>query len=179
MIRLFVAIDLPPSVRGELGLLCAGVRGAKWLDFEQFHLTLRFIGEVDGAVFADIASALTAIATPVLELRFAGLGAWGDRRRAHVLWAGVAPNAALDTLQAKIENALMRAGIAPSLRKFHPHVTLARLKGAPNGHIAEFLAAHGGFATSGFMADRFTLYSSFLGHNGAIHRVEAVYPLDN
>jgi 2'-5' RNA ligase len=177
MIRLFVAIDLPQTVRRELRQLCAGVPGAKWLAADQFHLTLRFIGSVDGAVFADIAYALAAISMPALDLRCAGVGSWGDKSRAHLLWAGIEPNAALDNLQAKIESTLVRAGIAPERRNFHPHVTLARLKGAPTGRIAEFLTHHGGFATASFVADQFTLYSSFLGHGGAIHRVEAVYPL--
>jgi 2'-5' RNA ligase len=177
MIRLFVAIDLPEPLRQQLALLCAGVPGAKWVKPEQMHLTLRFIGEVDNAVFADIASALGAIAAPPFELQLAGVGTWGDRRKAHVLWVGVKPSPGLMHLRAKIESALVRLGIEPDRRKFAPHVTLARLNGAPESRVAGFLAGNGDFAAPPFPVDQFLLYSSFLGQSGAIHRIEAHYPL--
>ena len=58
MYRLFVAIDLPPDIVAQLQGLCCGVPGARWVQPEQMHLTLRFIGEVDGGVFRDIKEGL-------------------------------------------------------------------------------------------------------------------------
>lgn len=177
MIRLFVAVDLPASVRQRLQGLCAGVPGAKWSKNDQFHLTLRFIGEVDGAVFRDVVNALQAIDVPPFDMSLAGVGTWGDRRRAHVLWVGVRASEPLMRLHDKVENALQRIGLEPDRRKYQPHITLARLNGTSQGKLAEFLAHHGGFSTESFPVRSFVLYSSFLSHSGAIHRPEATFPL--
>jgi 2'-5' RNA ligase len=176
MIRLFVAIPLPETVRDQLAGLCAGVRGARWNPPENMHLTLRFIGEVEEPSFADIAGVLSMIEARAFPLRFRGVGQFGDRRRARVLWAGVAGSEPLRALRGRIEGLLQRAGIAPEGRRYSPHVTLARLKATRPAHVAPFLAAHGGFESTAFQADRFILYSSHLGQAGAIHTAEAEYP---
>jgi 2'-5' RNA ligase len=177
MIRLFVAIDVPDQARRDLTALCNGVPGAKWVQPEQMHLTMRFIGEVDGAKGRDVASALGEIDAPSFELGLAGVGSFGDRRAAKVLWAGVQAGPELARLQSKIETALQRIGLPPERRKFHPHITLARLNGAPEQRVAEYLRAHSAFASPPFEAESFVLYSSFLSQSGALHRVEASYPL--
>ena len=177
MIRLFVAIPLPETVRDRLAGLAGGVRGARWNPPENMHLTLRFIGEVVEPDFADIAGLLSTIEAPAFPLRLQGVGQFGDRRRVRVLWAGVARSAALHALRDRIENLLQRTGIAPEGRRYNPHVTLARLKGTAPARVGPFLAAHGGFETPEFRAERFILYSSHLGQAGAIHTAEAEYPL--
>ena len=103
---------------------------------------------------------------------------FGDRRRARVLWAGVKPSQALMSLQSKSESAFVRAGLVPEPRKFHPHVTLARLKGTRTDRLVDYLEAHAGFFTPEFSVSEFLLYSSHLGRNGATYTVEANYPLD-
>ncbi len=177
MIRLFVAIPLPELVRDRLAGLSGGVRGARWTPPENMHLTLRFIGEVVEPDLTEIAGALSAIEAPAFPLRFQGVGQFGDRRRARVLWAGVARSGPLHALRDRIENALRGAGIVPEGRRYIPHVTLARLKETRPAHLAPFLAAHAAFETQDFEADRFILYSSHLGQAGAIHTAEAEYLL--
>jgi RNA 2',3'-cyclic 3'-phosphodiesterase len=177
MIRLFVAIDVPDSARRDMTALCSGVPGAKWVLPEQMHLTLRFIGEVDGAMGRDVASALADIDSPAFRLDLAGVGSFGNGRGARVLWVGVKPCPEIMRLQAKIETTLQRIGLEPERRKFHPHITLARLNGAPEQRVAEYLRAHSAFATPPLEAESFVLYSSFLSQAGALHRVEASYPL--
>ena len=177
MIRLFIAIPLPERTREGLARLCTGVPGARWIPPENLLLTLRFIGEVEETTFADIADALSMVDGAPFEVTIAGVGHFGDRRRARVLWAGVAPNELLLGLQVRIENVLQRAGLEPERRKFAPHITLARLKRTPSNRVQSFLATHAGFAVLPVTADRFTLYSSHLGRAGAIHTAEAVYPL--
>jgi len=177
MIRLFVAIDLPDEIRLRLAALCAGVPGAKWVRAENLHLTLRFIGEVDEAMAADIDESLARIRAPGFALMVTDLGHFGSRGRARVLWAGIETSPALRHLHDKIEAALVRTGLEPEGRKFTPHITLARLKDARLPRISAFLAGNGPFRAGPFAVDRFRLYSSHLARDGAIHTVEADYEL--
>ena len=174
--RLFVAIEIPDSVKDHLGLLCGGLHGAKWTDPDQMHLTLRFIGEVDPRQADDVAAELAEVRAPALTLSLVGLGEFSSRGRVQVLWAGVEADAGLLPLQARIEAAVRRAGVEPERRKFHAHVTLARFGyGKPN--LGRDFAEHEPFRSAPFAADEFVLFSSVLGSDGAAHRVEASYPL--
>lgn len=178
MIRLFVALPLPESVRLHLSMLNGGVPGARWIPSENYHITLRFIGNVENHVADDIDAALSTISTAPFELSFSGVGYFGKASAARSLWAGIARNGALDHLQAKIEPALTRAGLAPEHRRFVPHVTLARLKRAPSGRVEQFVADHAGFRSAPITIDRFALFSSFLSSSGAIYTPEAEYFLE-
>ncbi len=175
--RSFVAIEIPDDIRQGLAGLAGGVPGARWLPPDQIHLTLRFVGEVNGTQIPDLTAALEAVHVAPFELELAGIGTFGHRE-ARVLWAGVAPQPALTTLQQKVENAVQRAGLEPNGRKFTPHVTLARLNHAKKAKLGEFISLHGLYASRSFTVDRFVLFSSFLSHNGAIHTPEAVFPLN-
>ncbi len=175
--RLFVAVDFPQSVNDRLGGLCGGVPGAKWVSADQLHLTLRFIGEVEGGAFADIAEALSAIRAAPFTVRLSGVGHFPPRGQPRVLWAGVEDGAALADLAAKIEARLRRLGLEPERRNFAPHVTLARLKQVSLGRVRDFLAHHGDFITGSVAIDEFQLYSSTLGARGAVHLIEASYAL--
>lgn len=177
MPRLFLAVDPPPSVVDELGTLCAGVPGARWAPPEQFHLTVRFIGEVDNGRSADIREALAQVSEPAFPLTLTGVRHFADGRRPRVLWVGIAPCPALERLHNKIEQALAEAGTERERRKFIPHVTLARLKNAPVDRVGRYLEEHGLFACAPFEVREFHLYSSFLARSGAIHTIEESYPL--
>ena len=176
MIRLFVALQLPETVRKQLLALQGGVPGARWAGEEQMHLTLRFIGEVDGHVAHDIDDALAGIRAPAFTLDLAGVGEFGGKNP-RALWAGVRPNEPLLHLQRKIETALQRIGLPAESRKFSAHVTLARMKGAPQDKIVQFLTHHALFASGPFGIDDFVLFSSHLSHSGSIYHSERVYPL--
>jgi 2'-5' RNA ligase len=141
------------------------------------HLTLRFIGEVDGAVADDIHGALSGIKSTPFSLELAGCGTFGPRGREPVLWLGVKRNDALVHLRDRIEAVLVHAGLPPDTRKFHPHVTLARLKNAPKARLSDFVAANSYFQSVPFGVEAFHLFSSFRAHSGAIYRIEAEHPL--
>ncbi len=177
MIRLFVAIPLPADVRERLGLLSVGIPGAKWVEPANLHLTLRFIGEVEEPVAAEIATVLEGVEAAPFGIELDGMGDFGSGKRLRALWAGVARNEALEHLQARIESALVRLGLEPERRRFTPHVTLARLKGAPAARARRFIAENGAFRAGPFPVAGFTLYSSFLSRNGAIHDPVAEFPL--
>lgn len=176
MIRLFVALEIPQKVRAMLAAMQAGVPGARWMAPEQMHLTLRFIGEVDGAMATGIDDALSGIRAPGFEMELAGVGEFGGKKP-RALWAGVRANEALVHLQRKIESALQRLGLEAETRKFTPHVSLARLKETPRGHVMDFLTDHALFASGPLEVEQFVLFSSRLGSNGSIYRPERVYAL--
>ena len=174
--RLFVAIALPDSVAQSLALLQAGVPGARWQTRDQLHLTLRFIGEVDGREAAAIDDALASISAPAFSLELKGVGSFGGKHP-HALWVGVAANEALLHLQRKIESALQRIGLEAEGRKYTPHISLAKLKGTQNGRVMDFLADHALYAGAPFAVGAFILYSSQLTPNGSIYRAEKAYQL--
>lgn len=177
MIRLFVAIDFPESVKKMLSALCYGIPGAKWIPEEQFHLTLRFIGDVDGGVFRDIMDTLAEVRSAPFSIRLRGLGHFPPRNAPRVLWVGVEPAAEVSLLRDRVESKLVRLGLEPERRKFSPHVTLARLQDVSLGKLTRFLSGNALFASEEFIISEFHLYSSVLTPKGAIHEIEAGYPL--
>src|SRR5258708_39724675 len=173
MLRLFVGIGLPPDLKLRISLLCTGVPEARWVDAGNFHLTLRFIGEVDEGVASDIDAALLRRSAPRFSRAVAGVGQFGTR----MLWVGVEKSPFLLQLQAKVESALQRAGIPPEGRRYTPHVTLARLRQPLGPRVPAFLAEHALFRAPPFDVDRFSLIASYLTKNGAIYEDQADYPL--
>jgi RNA 2',3'-cyclic 3'-phosphodiesterase len=174
--RLFAALALPDEVVDTLLILQAGVPGARWQKREQMHLTLRFIGEADGREARAIDDALATISVSAFELELKGVGSFGGRIPRD-LWAGVRSSEPLLHLQRKIESALQRIGLDADKHKFTPHVTLARLKGARNGQVADFLTDHALYQSPPFAVNTFILYSSKLTSDGSIYRAEKAYAL--
>lgn len=173
MLRLFVGIGLPPDLKLRISVMCTGVPEARWVDPGNFHLTLRFIGEVDEGVASDIDAALLRLSVPRFALTLAGVGQFGTR----MLWVGVEKSPALLQLQAKVETALQRAGIPPEGRRYSPHVTLARLRQPPGPRVPAFVAEHALFRAPPFDVHHFSLIASYLTKNGAIYEDQADYPL--
>lgn len=177
MVRLFAAIPLPFDLRQRLALMSGGIPGAKWVAPENLHLTLRFIGEVDEGLMADIDAALLGVAASPFALTLAGVGHWETRGKATALWAGIEKSPELLYLHDRVEAAVQRADLPPEPRKFAPHVTLARLKNPPAARVGDFLREHGPFRAPTFLVQGFALYSSILGAAGPLYREEAFYPL--
>ncbi len=173
MLRLFVGIDLPPELKLQVSLLAAGVPGAKWVDPGNYHVTVRFIGEVGEGEAADIDEALARIRVPRFDVTLATIGHFGRR----MLWVGIERNPALQHLHEKIESALSRLGYAPEERRFTPHVTLARLKGTTEGRLQAYLSDHALFRAAPFTVESFSLVASYLTKSGAIYEDQADYPL--
>ena len=175
--RLFVAIALPADLRARLAGLQQGVPAARWVDPDNLHLTLRFIGEADGDQAQDLDAALSQVRAARFAVTLAGIGRFGQGRRSRALWAGVEPVPELDRLRRKVEQAVQAAGFAPEGRKFTAHVTLARFKGDPGHRLHDYLARHALFDAEAFEAREFVLYSSFLSQGGAIYTPEVAYSL--
>jgi 2'-5' RNA ligase len=177
MKRLFIAIDLPDHIKDEIGMICYGLPGAKWIEKDQIHLTLRFIGEVDEATFRDIISTLTDNIDQAFSMRLKGIGFFPPRKTPRVLWVGIENNPKLRHLRNKIENKLTLSDIEPDQRKFLPHVSFARLRDTPSQRLGNYIAGNNLFKTEEFPVDTFHLYSSILTPNGAFHSIEATYAL--
>ena len=175
--RLFVALALPHETRTRLSRLATGLPGVRWLPPENYHLTLRFLGEMPGHRAEELDHALAALRGKQFTLQLSGVGVFEKSGRAQALWAGVARNERLEHLQNKIETAVQRIGFEPERRRFSPHVTVARLDGTPPGKLGEWMQAHNLLRAEPVQVAHFTLFSSQLGKDGAVYTEEVEYPL--
>ncbi len=175
--RLFVALDLPWELKQRLTMLAGGVPGARWVPPENFHLTLRFIGETPKHRAEEIDAALLALRAPVFPLTLGGIGTFSKAGRAVALWAGVERSPPLDHLQNKIETALQRVGLEPERRRFAPHVTLARLDNVAESKLAGYVQSHNLFRAEPIAVQHFTLFSSRRGKEMAAYTPEVEYEL--
>ena len=177
--RLFAALDLSWSVREQLAALSGlGIPGARWVPPENYHVTLRFIGEVPAYIARDIDDAFLALRAPAFSLNLNGMGTFAKGGISSALWAGVEKNPALDHLRNKIETALQRVGLERERRRFQPHITLARLDNPAEYKVAGFVQAHNLFRTGPIEVKHFTLFSSILSKDQAVYTVEAEYGLE-
>ena len=177
MPRLFIAVDLPDTINENLEAMFFGIPGARWVALDQLHLTVRFIGDVDGALFHDIKNTLEEVNIPPFDLQLKGVGHFPPRGTPRVIWVGLKKSKPLELLRKKIDTALMKIRVEPERRKFSPHITLARLKNSPIQKVANFLSGNGLFSQEPFQVDDFKLYSSTLTSKGAIHTIERIYSL--
>jgi 2'-5' RNA ligase len=175
--RLFVALDLPFELRQRLADLSVGLQGARWVPPENYHITLRFIGETPAYKAEEIDLALAALRGRAFPMTLAGVGTLEKAGRVSALWAGVERNPALEHLQGKIETALQRAGVPRERRRFAPHVTLARLDNAAAPKLAAWVQAHNLFKSAPVDVQHFTLFSSRLGKEQSVYTPEVEYAL--
>lgn len=177
MPRLFTAVEIPPEIGRSLSMLRGGLPGARWIEPEDYHLTLRFIGDIDDAMAREVTSVLGHVRRTAFSLELDGLQSFGGRRPRAVV-ATAAPMPSLVDLQAEHERLMQRVGLAPETRKYTPHVTLARLRESSSRQVADYLAARQPYRSAAFPVSRFVLYSSRASVGGGPYVVEAAYPLD-
>lgn len=159
MPRLFTALSIPDDVADSLARLMSGLRGARWIERDNLHLTLRFIGDVDTPAADAIVAALDRQSAGEFDLSLHGLDAFGGKKP-HSVFADVAPSPALHALQAAQERLIQATGQPAERRKFTPHVTLARLRRATTGDVAAWLSAFGGYASLAWTVSEFQLMSA-------------------
>ncbi|CAO4183227.1 RNA 2',3'-cyclic phosphodiesterase [Methylorubrum populi] len=177
MPRLFTGLEIPAEIAGRLSFFRGGLPGARWIEPGDYHVTLRFLGEVDDVLAADLDAGLAeARPRPPLTVTLDGLAAFGgDKPRA--LYASVVATPELIALQEEHERIARRAGAEPERCKFTPHVTLARLnREATPEAVAHILAQTGVFPRLSFTAQRAALYSARTSRGGGPYLVEAAYP---
>ncbi len=176
MPRLFAALEIPHQAALTMSMLRGGLPGARWIDMENYHLTLRFIGDIEHHTADEIADALGRVRRRQFTLGLSGLGAFGGKKP-HAVFAVPTASPELVDLQAEIARTCRRFGIAPDPRKFTPHVTLARLRGTTPAAVADYLSLRGGFSVPPFKVTRFVLMSSRDSVGGGPYITEERYAL--
>jgi 2'-5' RNA ligase len=176
MPRLFTAIEIPRALAERLADLRPPLAGAKWIEAESMHITLRFVGDIDNPAAREFHAALGAVDEAAFELRLAGFGAFGGQQP-RALWAGVEENPWLAALARANDRAARVAGLAPEKRPFRPHVTLARLRNTRPESVARVLGELGAFRSEPFPVDRFVLVSSRPKTGGGPYVVEDAFAL--
>jgi 2'-5' RNA ligase len=176
MPRLFTGLEIPPEIGQTLSTLRGGLPGARWIDPENYHVTLRFIGDIDGISANEIVSMLPRINRKSFEVAIQGLSAFGGKKPRAVV-ATILPSRPLLELQAELERLMQRIGLTPEGRKFTPHVTLARLRDTSNRDVADYLSVRGYFPARVFTASQFVLFSSRASVGGGPYVVEDAYAL--
>ena len=176
MPRLFTGLQLPPDVALDLDLMRGGIEGARWVERESFHITLRFVGDIEEGLARDLAHELRGIEAAPFPLSLSGCGVFGAAKP-HALFIGVEESEALRRLQSRHERLCQALGLAPDGRKFAPHVTLARLKNPNLQALHRFVASHNLYRSRVFEVARFVLFSSRPSRGGGPYAVEDAYEL--
>lgn len=178
MPRSFVAVTFPEAIQDRLSELAGGLPGADWAEPGKYHLTLRFLGELDGPAFADLREGLSALTARSFYLSLRGVGVFPLRGDPETLWAGAERNEALSSLRNKVESLVVRRGQPPESRKFHPHVTLARVRGSRPDWVGAYVAGHSLFSIPDIPVQSFALFTSKLTPDGSVYTLEREYPLE-
>jgi 2'-5' RNA ligase len=176
MPRLFAGLEIPAEIGQTLANLRGGLPGARWIDPENYHVTLRFIGDIDGVSANEIADLMSRVERRPFEVAVRGLSSFGGKKPRAVV-ASVDPSRPLLELQSELERLVRRCGLEPEGRKFTPHVTLARLRDSCDRDVADYLSVRGYFPTKIFTASRFVLFSSRASTGGGPYLVEDSYAL--
>lgn len=177
MPRLFTALEIPSELGLSLSLMRGGLPGATWIDPESYHITLRFIGDVEDRIADEVVHELSRLKRHAFDVTVAGLDSFGAGKP-HSVFAAVRSNSALNELQAEQERVMRRIGLPAEARRFTPHVTLARCKGAAPRDVATWLALRGGFPAHTFRAAQVVLFSSKSSRGGGPYLLEEAFTLD-
>ncbi len=180
MIRLFVGLELPEHIQEQVYNLRGGIPNTRWMNKENLHLSLRFIGQVEETDANYIHDYLSQVNFHSFDLALTQVGLFTQGNQPKHMWVGVDNYHVLDELTLRVESAVQRAGQSSISRKFHAHTTIAKFRGASWDKIQEFISFHNLFKSEPFRVNHFTLFSSHPHHNGvgSFYRVEARYELN-
>ncbi|MEP1207060.1 MAG: RNA 2',3'-cyclic phosphodiesterase [Rhizobiaceae bacterium] len=177
MPRLFTGLEVPSPARLMLNLKQVGLSGIRWIDPADFHITLRFIGDVDHRQANDIVEFLSQRSWTAPHITIGELKCFGGSKPT-ALYAQVRPDDALLELAAGQERLMQRLGLAPDPRRFTPHITIGRCKNLSANSMAHYLSQHGA-AQAGleFLPARFALYSARESRGGGPYKIVQTWPL--
>src|SRR6185437_6874022 len=171
--RLFVAIDLPDSTRQLLADLDPHIRGVRWTEPDQMHLTLGFFADVPEDVELKLREKLSAIEFGAFFLPLTGVGGFSSKSAPKIIWIGVGKaHPHLFQIHKRVQEAALGAGLEPDLRRWHPHVTIARCRNVSAQSLRKFLQVNADLDAGLIHVESFQLYSSNLTPAGPIHTRE-------
>jgi len=177
MPRLFTGVELPDDVAEDLAIMKGGIEGARWIDPDSYHITLRFAGDITDRAAHELTLELQrVVAMPSFSITLSGMGLFGSKNP-HSLYVRVEDNVDLCRLQAMHERICQSIGLEPEQRKFIPHVTLARLRGSSADQMQRFVSAHNLYRSRSFEVNSFVLFSARALRGGGPYGREEVYPL--
>ena len=177
--RIFIGIPIPNHIKKLIFSLQGGLPGANWVPPENYHISLRFIGEVNETTKEDIAEALEDVAFPAFSLSLQTIGIFTEGDDPHHIWIKPNPEDPLIKLNRKIETVLTKnRSLKQDTRKFTPHLTLARLKETNTEKVGQFMQWHNLFKTPEFQVTEYALYQSHLTNNSPIYTPLDLYTLD-
>ena len=174
-IRCFIAIDIPAEIKAELSRLQDSLKGLgvsiSWTKPQGIHLTLKFLGDVDPEKIPRVMESMESAAGTVegFSVVAEGVGCFPSARRPRVLWVGLDGGEALTAIQQAVEAAVEPLGFERERRKFHPHLTLGRVRhpGGVERVVAELERL--GFPRQEFQAVDIRLMQSDLRPTGAVY----------
>ena len=176
LLRVFCAVELPADVRAQAARYIAELREtapearASWEREEKMHLTLKFLGEMEEDRVSALIEATESAASEVrpFELRLRGTGAFPPRGLPRVLWLGVEDHSGgLARLHEKLESECARASFKREAKRFHPHLTIARLRSHEGAHRLASLHLNRDFETEAFHTSEIVIIKSDLGPHGS------------
>ena len=171
--RLFVAIDLPEPTRQLLADIDPHIRGVRWTDLGQMHLTLGFYGDVPDDIDLALREKLSAIEFGAFFLSIVGVGTFSAKGAPKIIWIGVGKaHPHLFQIHKRVQEAALAAGLEPELKPWHPHITIARCRDVSAQVLRKFLQSNAEFDAGMIRVEDFHLYSSRLTPAGPIHTRE-------
>lgn len=178
--RLFIGLRPPREIRAALIATMGGIGGARWQSDDQLHLTLRYVGEVDGRLAEEVAVAISRVRAAPVSVALDGCGRFDKQGRTDTIWAGVSPHHALIALHRKVDRAVVATGLPTDTRAYLPHITLARLRLAlgAEAEVHAFLVQRAGLSSPPFDFTHIALFESHLTRDGARYDVVERWPLD-
>lgn len=182
-VRAFFALEIPDTVRGQLASSLEEVRQgtlrARWTRPQSWHLTLKFLGEVDRSLLGELGTELAPQVRGIgaVSVKLAKTGFFPSSSRPRVAWIGGTAEG-IENIVAAVEEVSDRAGFSRERRPWSIHLTLARLKAQwPKAAIERFLEWGDGLELEAFTCREVVLFSSDLQPGGAVYTALERYPL--
>jgi 2'-5' RNA ligase len=177
--RLFLAITPPETVRQTLVGLQQPLRNVRWTPVNQLHLTIRFLGDVDGATSDALIERLARLHVEPFTLPLEGAGVFPLKGAPRVLWVGVGSgHPRLHQLRQQVDDAVVSVSPVADVSTFHPHVTVARCNESAHAGVTAWARVHREFAGPVFLVDSINLYASDRLPAGAVYRLVKLFPLN-
>jgi 2'-5' RNA ligase len=179
--RTFIAIDIPPDIRNNIGGLireCKNIRNfpVKYVEIINIHITLKFLGEIENDSLQLLFDDFGKISLPVSKLTVYSAGAFPSLNFAKVAWVGIRENPDLNNAFIEIEKIAKKYSFMPEEREFHPHITIGRIKGRVSDEWVLLIKKYSDFDFGSFMPDGFSVYRSDLSKGGPVYTKLAFFP---